>query len=187
MNTEETKIFTSLPAIFHCILSWDAKHRMTKYSGISDIFHDRREWNISQKWTSEWFRIQLYEESFTSLFLPGNDVNIWVSDGFNGVYYLYTSTVRNTELSEGSFDYQQGWFNFGWVVQGNYLDVHPCKLCEAPRLKNVLSYGRYCVLINMYSGRIYIRPLLLKYRCNKKILFRADLIKICMIVCVGII
>ena len=57
-----------------------------------------------QKWTSEWFRIKnfagpwdcslhsmdsyfyegfldrkLYEESFTSLFLSGNDVNIWVS------------------------------------------------------------------------------------------------------------
>jgi len=29
-----------------------------------------------------------------------------VSDGFNGVYSLYTSTVTNTELSEGSFDHQ---------------------------------------------------------------------------------
>ena len=47
-----------------------------------------------------------------SLFLPGNDVNIWVSDGFNGVYYLYTSTVTNTELSEGSFDHQYGWLDF---------------------------------------------------------------------------
>ena len=40
----------------------------------------------------------------TILRAAGNDVNIWVSDGFNGVYYLYTSTVTNTELSEGSFD-----------------------------------------------------------------------------------
>ena len=31
---------------------------------------------------------KFYEESLTSLFLSGNDVNIWVSDGFNGVYYL---------------------------------------------------------------------------------------------------
>ena len=140
MNTEETKIFTSLPAIIHCILSWDAKRRMTKYSGLSDIFHDRREWNISQK-MNEWMILnkilwqiihrrnenshtitcdnQLYfvriceasnvkmqwiigyYKSFTSLFLSGNDVNIWVSDGFTGVYYMYSFTVTITGLFWG--------------------------------------------------------------------------------------
>ena len=40
---------------------------------------------------------KFYEELFLSLFLSG-DVIIWVSSGFNGVYYLYSSNVTNTVL-----------------------------------------------------------------------------------------
>ena len=78
---------------------------------------------------------KFYEESFTSLFLPGNDVNIWVSDGFNGVYYLYTSTVTNTELSEESFDHQWGWFYFCELFMG-IIQASFNAHFEAPSFKN---------------------------------------------------
>ena len=51
------------------------------------------------------------------------------------MYYLYTSTVTNTELSEGSFDHQSGSFDFcEWfmgIIQASFNANF-----DAPSFKN---------------------------------------------------
>ena len=49
-----------------------------------------------------------------------------------------------------------------WVLSKR-PSMHTLKLLAL----KITSYGKYCVLINLHSGGIYIRPQLLKYRCIK--------------------
>ena len=51
-----------------------------------------------------------------------------------------------------------------WVLSKR-PSMHTLKLLAL----KITSYGKYCVLINLHSGGIYIQPQLLKYRCLKNL------------------